>query len=119
MPLPINVSLASVYVANEDGEVKTLLDDASDKLAEVVNAVVASGKSGALTIKIDLKPSTAGALAVRGDVKTKKPASLPREGAAMGNTGRLADVRRPKPNKVRVQNSHRAENRTQIRRSLT
>lgn len=79
MPLPINVSLATVYIATEDGEVKTLMDDASDKLAEVVNAVVATGKAGSLTIKIDLKPSTAGALAVRGDAKAKKPAGLPRE----------------------------------------
>ena len=79
MPLPINVSLATVYIATEDGEVKTLLDDASDKLAEVVNAVVSSGKAGTLTIKVDLKPSTAGALAVRGEVKAKKPAALPRE----------------------------------------
>jgi hypothetical protein len=79
MPLPINVSLATVFIATEDGEVKTLLDDASDKLAEVVNAIVATGKAGTLTMKVFIKPSAAGALAVRGEVATKKPAALPRE----------------------------------------
>lgn len=79
MPQPIALSLHGVYVQLDDGEVKLLIDDASDKLAELVQSVTANGKAGSLTLKIDLKPSTAGALAVRGEVKIKKPATLPRE----------------------------------------
>lgn len=79
MPQPINISLGAVTIVNDDGEIKTLLDDASEKLAQVVNAVTATGKAGSITIKVNLKPSTAGALAVRGEVAAKKPAGLPRE----------------------------------------
>ena len=79
MPKPIHLNLNGVYVETDDGEVLQLLDLASDKLAELVNAVTSTGKAGSLTLKIDVKPSTAGALAVRGDVKIKKPARLPRE----------------------------------------
>ena len=32
-----------------------------------------------MTLKIDVKPSTAGALAVKGDVNTKKPKGAPAE----------------------------------------
>lgn len=79
MPKPLHLNLNGVSVETDDGEIMQLLDLAGDKLAELVNAVTSTGKAGSLTLKIDLKPSTAGALAVRGDVKIKKPARLPRE----------------------------------------
>ena len=49
------------------------LDDASDALAEVVKAVDATGKAGSVTIKIDLRRATAGAMALRGTFSVKKP----------------------------------------------
>lgn len=79
MTQPITVSLDKITIMTDDGEIRTLLDDASEKLADVVKAVMATNKAGSITIKIDMKPSTAGALAVRGDCKTKKPVGLPRE----------------------------------------
>lgn len=41
--------------------------------------IVATNKAGSLTMKIDLKPSTAGALAVKASVAIKKPKGLPAE----------------------------------------
>ncbi len=80
MAQPITVSLSGVRVESDDGEeVKMLMDEAADKLAELVNAVTSTGKPGQLTMTISLKPSTAGALAVRGEIKTKRPKRLPRE----------------------------------------
>jgi hypothetical protein len=80
MAQPITVSLSGVRVESDDGEeVKMLMDEAADKLAELVNAVSSTGKPGQLTMTISLKPSTAGALAVRGEIKMKRPKRLPRE----------------------------------------
>ncbi|MHB0992646.1 MAG: hypothetical protein ACYC0M_15415 [Burkholderiales bacterium] len=76
---PIHLNLNGVYIETDDGEVLQLLDLAGEKLAELVNAINDTGKAGSLSIKIDLKPSTAGALAVRGNVTIKKPARMPRE----------------------------------------
>lgn len=50
------------------------IDEASDALAEVVKAVDATGKAGSITIKIDIRRATAGAMAVRGAFSVKKPA---------------------------------------------
>jgi hypothetical protein len=55
-------------------EAGCLIDEASEKLAELVKAVDASGKAGSITIKIALRKATAGALAVTGKVDLKKPA---------------------------------------------
>jgi hypothetical protein len=51
-----------------------LIDEASEKLSELVNAVSSTGKAGKLTITIDIRKATAGALAVAGKVTIKKPA---------------------------------------------
>ena len=40
---------------------------------------MANNKAGSLTLKIHVKPSTAGALAVRSEVSTVKPKGLPPE----------------------------------------
>ena len=79
MPKPIHINLSGVSIETEDGEIKQLLDMAGDGLAELVNAVTNTGKAGSMTLTVNLKPSTAGALAVRGEVKIKKPQRLPRE----------------------------------------
>lgn len=79
MPKPLHLNLNGVSVETDDGEIMQLLDMAGEKLAELVTAVTNTGKAGSLTLKIELKPSTAGALAVRGEVNIKKPKRLPRE----------------------------------------
>ncbi|BEU21604.1 hypothetical protein [Paraburkholderia sp. 22B1P] len=57
-----------------------LIDQASDKLAELVNAVDASGKGGTLTLVIAVKKATrGGAMHIAGKVSLKKPAEEPME----------------------------------------
>lgn len=56
------------------------IDTASDKLAELVSAVDASGKSGKLVIEIACKKATrGGAMHITGKVTLKKPAEEPME----------------------------------------
>ncbi|ENH6340897.1 hypothetical protein ABWH74_004287 [Burkholderia vietnamiensis] len=56
------------------------IDQASDKLAELVNAVDASGKGGTMTITIAVKKATrGGAMHIGGKVTLKKPAEEPME----------------------------------------
>lgn len=51
------------------------IDIASDKLAELVSAVCASGKAGRLDLTITVKPATrGGAMHVTGKLKMTKPA---------------------------------------------
>jgi hypothetical protein len=76
---PLNENLSNVLVLNEDGELLPVLDDAGNKFRELVNAVVARGKAGTLKLTISVKPSTAGALAVKSEVAIKKPQGLPAE----------------------------------------
>lgn len=79
MPKPINENIRNVRVENEDGDLIPVLDHAGSKFSELINAVVATGKAGTLTMKIAVKPSTAGALAVKADVSSNKPKGLPPE----------------------------------------
>lgn len=56
------------------------MDEASDKLAELVNAVDTSGKGGTLTLTISVKKATrAGAMHLGGKVAVKKPGDEPME----------------------------------------
>lgn len=56
------------------------IDIASDKLAELVAAVDATGKSGSIDLKIKMKKATrGGAMHVTGTVKLNKPAEEPTE----------------------------------------
>lgn len=50
-----------------------VLDDASEQLADLVKRVDETGKPGSLTLKINLRRATAGALAVTSDITVKKP----------------------------------------------
>lgn len=79
MSKPINENIRDVRIEDENGDLRPVLDVAGDKLAEVITAIVATNKAGSLTMKIDIKPSTAGALAVKATVAIKKPKGLPPE----------------------------------------
>lgn len=56
-----------------------LLDDASEKLAELVRTVDATNKAGSLTITLKVRKATAGALAITGKVDVKTPPTPPME----------------------------------------
>lgn len=56
------------------------IDIASDKLAELVAAVDATGKAGSIDLKIKMKKATrGGAMHITGTVKLNKPAEEPME----------------------------------------
>lgn len=79
MSKPINENLKDIRVENEGGDLLPLLDHAGDQFADLLKAIVATNKAGTLTLKVDVKPSTAGAMAVKASVTTKKPKGLPPE----------------------------------------
>ncbi len=79
MAKPLNENLRDVRLEDENGDLRTALDVAGEKFAEVIAAVVANNKAGSITLTVAVKPSTAGALAVRAEVKIKKPKGLPPE----------------------------------------
>jgi len=79
MTKPINENIRDVRIEDENGDLLPVLDIAGAKLSEVISAIVATNKAGSLTLKIDIKPSTAGALAVKASVSIKKPKGLPPE----------------------------------------
>lgn len=79
MSKPITENIRSVRIEDENGDLLPVLDVAGAKLSELIASVVATNKAGSLTLKIDLKPSTAGALAVKASVAIKKPKGLPPE----------------------------------------
>lgn len=79
MSKPLNENLQSVRIVTEDGDLVPAMDLAGEKFSELVNAVTANNKAGTLTLKIAVKPSTAGALAVKAEVNINKPKGLPAE----------------------------------------
>jgi hypothetical protein len=79
MSKPIQDNLKGVQIVTEDGDLLPALDHAGAKFSELINTVCSTGKGGSLTLKIDVKPSTAGALAVKADVSVKKPKGKPAE----------------------------------------
>lgn len=76
---PLHDNLTHVRVETESGDLLPVMDLAGAKFAELIAAVSAINKGGTLTMKIDIRPSTAGALAVKADVAIKKPKGLPAE----------------------------------------
>jgi len=79
MSKPLNENLASVRLETEDGDLLPIMDVAGAKFSELINAVASHQKAGTLTLKIAVKPSTAGAMAVKADVSITKPKGLPPE----------------------------------------
>lgn len=55
----------------------TFLDEASDAMAELVSAVDSTGKGGEITIKINVKKMSKGAMGVTGKLTMKKPHEAP------------------------------------------
>ena len=76
---PLNENLKAVRVETDEGDLIPIMDQAGAKFAELINAVCAHNKASKLTLKIDVKPSTAGTLAIRADVSVTKPKGLPAE----------------------------------------
>jgi hypothetical protein len=79
MSKPVNENLKSIRIESDDGDLVPMLDFAGDKFSELVRAVVDTNKAGTITMKISIKPSTAGALAAKAEVSMKKPKGLPAE----------------------------------------
>ena len=79
MSKPLDENIQHVRIENEQGDLLPIMDAAGAKFSELVNAVAANNKAGTLTLKIAVKPSTAGALAVKAEVSITKPKGLPPE----------------------------------------
>ena len=79
MTKPLHENLGQVRIETEDGDLLPIMDVAGSKFSELVTAVSTQQKAGTLTLKIAIKPSTAGAMAVKADVSIKKPVGLPPE----------------------------------------
>lgn len=79
MQKPLQDNLDAVRIETEDGDLIPIMDAAGLKLSELINAVSSHQKAGTLTLKIAIKPSTAGALAVKAEVAITKPKGLPSE----------------------------------------
>lgn len=76
---PLNENLIGVRIETDEGNLLPILDVAGQKFSELVGAVSQHQKAGTLTLKISIKPSTAGAMAVKADVSISKPKGLPAE----------------------------------------
>lgn len=77
---PIHDNLKAVRIEDEEtGDLIPVLDYAGQKFSNLVKAVVDTNKLGTITLKITVKPSTAGALAIKPEVRTTMPKGLPAE----------------------------------------
>lgn len=79
MAKPLNDNLKAVRIENEDGDLIPVMDLAGVKFSELIKAVTDNNKAGTLTLKIGVKPSTAGTLAVKAEVSIVKPKGMPAE----------------------------------------
>lgn len=76
---PIQDNLRTVRIEDDNGDLRPLLDVAGEKFADLIKGVTNHNKAGTLTLKISVKPSTAGALAVKTEVAAKVPRGIPPE----------------------------------------
>ena len=58
----LHENLANVRIETDDGDLLPAMGVAGEKLAQLILAVSANQKPGTLTLKITVRPSTAGAL---------------------------------------------------------
>lgn len=79
MAKPLNENLRDVRVETDEGDLIPIMDYAGAKFSELIHAVTSHNKAGKLTLKIDIKPSTAGTLAVKSDCSITKPKGMPAE----------------------------------------
>lgn len=81
------------------------IDIASDKLAELVAAVDATGKSGSIDLKIKMKKATrGGAMHITGTVKLNKPAEEPMEAMLFATPDGNLTVDDPNQQKLDLRN---------------
>ena len=78
----LHENLANVRIETDDGDLLPAMDVAGERLAQLILAVSANQKPGTLTLKITVRPSTAGALAVKADVRLAPHGSIEKPGAA-------------------------------------
>lgn len=76
MTKPLHENLERVLLVTNDGELVPVMDAAGALFSELVSAVAAQQKAGTLTLKIAVKPSTAGAMAVKAEISAKKPQGM-------------------------------------------
>ncbi len=100
MSKPLNENLTSVRVETEDGDLLPIMDVAGAKFSELINAVASHQKAGTLTLKIAVKPSTAGAMAVKADVRITKPKGLPPESLLWATPEGNLIAEDPRPTKL-------------------
>ncbi len=79
MAKPLNENLQAVRIETDEGDLIPVMDFAGAKFADLISAVTAHNKAGTLTLKIGIKPSTAGTLAVKAECNVTKPKGLPAE----------------------------------------
>ena len=79
MAKPLNENLKAVCIETEGGDLIPVMDLAGTKFSELIKAVTDNNKAGTLTMKIAIKPSTAGTLAVKAEVNIVKPKGMPPE----------------------------------------
>lgn len=79
MAKPLNENLQAVRVETDEGDLIPVMDFAGAKFADLITAVTAHNKAGTLTLKIGIKPSTAGTLAVKAEINVSKPKGMPAE----------------------------------------
>ena len=77
---PIQDNLKSVRIADDQtGELLPFLDYAGHRFSALIQAVADIGKSGSITLKITVRPSSAGAMAVKPEVRVSMPKGMPAE----------------------------------------
>lgn len=77
---PLHDNLKAVRIEDDEtGDLMPVLDYAGQRFSKLVNAVVDTNKVGYITLKITVKPSTAGALAVKPELRVVMPKGMPAE----------------------------------------
>lgn len=77
---PIQDNLKAVRIEDEEtGDLMPLLDYAGQRFSSLIQAVADTGKAGSITLKVTVRPSTAGAMAVKPEVRVTMPKGLPAE----------------------------------------
>ena len=77
---PIHDNLRSVRIEDEEtGDLIPVLDYAGERFSKLVKAVVDTNKAGTITLKVTVRPSTEGALAVQPEVRVTMPKGMPAE----------------------------------------
>lgn len=79
MAKPLNENLNAVRVETDDGDLIPVMEYAGIKFSDLIKAVTDNNKAGTLTLKLTIKPSTAGTLAVKADCTINKPKGMPAE----------------------------------------